>query len=232
MEKSLEIERANMNKERSYTQTIINTEDLNSKKFFKFVKRIADIGISSVGLLISLPVIAITAIAMKIEEPKGPVFFSQTRIGKNEKEFTMYKVRSMCVDAEKKLHNLLEQNELQGAMFKMKEDPRVTKVGKFIRKTSIDELPQLWNVLKGDMSIVGPRPPLPREVAKYTNYDKQRLLVKPGCTGLWQVNERNSTGFDGMLRRDLEYIDTMSVSTDTKIILKTFKVILLPNDVS
>nr|WP_251315642.1 sugar transferase [Floricoccus penangensis] len=221
-----------MSKERSYTQTIINIEDLNSKKFFKFVKRVADIGISSIGLLISSPVIAITAIAMKIEEPQGPVFFSQTRIGKNEKEFTMYKVRSMCVDAEKKLHSLLEQNELQGAMFKMKEDPRVTKVGKFIRKTSIDELPQLLNVLKGDMSIVGPRPPLPREVAKYTKYDKQRLLVKPGCTGLWQVNERNSTGFDGMLRRDLEYIDTMSVSTDTKIILKTFKVILLPNDVS
>lgn len=232
MEKSLEIEKDNMKEENSQLQTLINIEELNSKRAYKIIKRVADIVISSIGLIIAVPIIAVTAIAMKIEEPKGPVVFSQTRVGRNEKKFTMYKIRSMCIDAEKKLQALLEQNELQGAMFKMKEDPRVTRVGKFIRKTSIDELPQLWNVLKGDMSIVGPRPPLPREVVKYTNYDKQRLLVKPGCTGLWQVNERNSTGFDGMLKRDLEYIDTMSISKDMKIILKTFKVILVPNSVS
>ena len=123
----------------------------------------------------------------------------------------------MVTDAEEKLKELLQYNEVSGAMFKMKEDPRITKIGKFIRKTSIDELPQLWNVLKGDMSLVGPRPPLPREVEEYSSYDKQRLLVTPGCTGLWQVSGRNSLGFEEMVELDLKYIANRNIFFDIKV---------------
>ncbi|WP_460291255.1 sugar transferase [Bacillus cereus] len=151
------------------------------------MKRLIDIFGSLCGLIFLSPIFLIVALFIKLEDPKGPVFFKQIRVGKDEKEFGMYKFRSMVVDAEEQLNDLLQLNEVSGAMFKMKEDPRITKIGKFIRKTSIDELPQLLNVLKGEMSLVGPRPPLPREVKEYTLYDKQRLLVTPGCTGLWQV---------------------------------------------
>ena len=157
-----------------------------------------------------------------MEDPKSPVLFKQVRVGKNEKEFEMYKFRSMITDAEEKLKDLLQHNEVSGAMFKMKDDPRVTKIGKFIRKTSIDELPQLLNVLKGEMSLVGPRPPLTREVKEYTSYDKQRLLVTPGCTGLWQVMERNSVGFKEMVELDLTYIQHSNLWFDVKLILKQF----------
>jgi lipopolysaccharide/colanic/teichoic acid biosynthesis glycosyltransferase len=136
----------------------------------------------------------------------------------------------MVSNAEDKLQDLLKSNEVSGAMFKMKDDPRITKVGKFIRKTSIDELPQLLNVLNGDMSLVGPRPPLPREVAEYTNYDKQRLLVTPGCTGLWQVSGRNSIGFEEMVELDLQYINNRNLLVDTKIILKTVLVLFGSKD--
>lgn len=135
----------------------------------------------------------------------------------------------MCVDAEEKLETLLQHNEVEGAMFKMKDDPRVTKIGKFIRKTSIDELPQLLNVLKGEMSLVGPRPPLVREVAEYSAYDRQRLLIKPGCTGLWQVSGRNHVGFDEMVRLDLRYISKLSIKNDLKIVMRTIKVVVQPN---
>ena len=135
----------------------------------------------------------------------------------------------MCVDAEEKLEFLLQHNEVQGAMFKMKEDPRVTKIGKFIRRTSIDELPQLFNVLKGEMSLVGPRPPLQREVDEYSMYDTQRLLVKPGCTGLWQTSGRNEVGFQEMVRLDLYYIKNSSLLYDLKIILKTIVIMIKPN---
>ena len=155
-------------------------------------------------------------------------FFSQYRVGKNKQLFKMYKFRSMCVDAEKKLPTLLSKNEVEGAMFKMKDDPRVTKFGRFIRKTSLDELPQLWNVLKGEMSLVGPRPSLQREVSQYTKYDEQRLLVKPGCTGLWQINGRSNIGFSEMVMLDLEYIEKRSIYIDFKIIYRTFFVILRP----
>ena len=134
----------------------------------------------------------------------------------------------MCVDAEKKHPTLLSKNEVEGAMFKMKDDPRVTKFGRFIRKTSLDELPQLWNVLKGEMSLVGPRPSLQREVSQYTKYDEQRLLVKPGCTGLWQINGRSNIGFSEMVMLDLEYIEKRSIYIDFKIIYRTFFVILRP----
>ncbi|ANE48815.1 multidrug MFS transporter [Paenibacillus swuensis] len=190
---------------------------------YLMMKRIMDICGASIGLLLALPLFALVAILIKWEDPKGPVFFKQKRIGKNENPFMMFKFRSMVTDAEKLLDKLLEQNEVSGAMFKMKNDPRVTRIGAFIRKTSIDELPQLWNVLKGEMSLVGPRPPLQREVDEYTAYQKQRLTVTPGCTGLWQCGARNSVGFEEMVELDLQYIRTKSIKNDIMIILKTIK---------
>ena len=152
------------------------------------------------------------------------MIFSQKRVGRNGKPFTMYKFRSMCVDAEEQLTELLDKNEIKGAMFKIKEDPRITEFGKFIRRTSLDELPQLINVIKGDMSLIGPRPPLQREVAEYTQYDMQRLLVKPGCSGVWQVSGRNDVHFDEMVVFDIEYIKTRSTRNDLSLIIKTIKV--------
>lgn len=154
------------------------------------------------------------------------MIFSQKRVGRNGKPFTMYKFRSMCVDAEEQLTELLDKNEIKGAMFKIKEDPRITEFGKFIRRTSLDELPQLINVIKGDMSLIGPRPPLQREVAEYTQYDMQRLLVKPGCSGVWQVSGRNDVHFDEMVAFDIEYIKTRSTKNDLSLIIKTIKVML------
>ncbi|PWA12252.1 multidrug MFS transporter [Pueribacillus theae] len=174
------------------------------------------------GLIVFSWVFIIVAIGIKLESPCQPILFKQVRVGKDGKEFTMYKFRSMVPDAEKKLESLLERNEATGPLFKIKHDPRITKTGKFIRKTSIDELPQIWNVLKGDMSLVGPRPSLPSEVREYSEYDKQRLLVKPGCTGLWQTSNRAHFDFEKVVALDLLYIQHRSILTDIKIILKTF----------
>lgn len=196
---------------------------------FFFLKRMVDISASAIGITILIPFLIILAIVMKIEDPRGPIFFSQIRVGQNGKQFKMYKIRSMVTNAEELLEDLLDENEVDGAMFKMKEDPRVTKIGKTIRKFSIDELPQLWNVIKGDMSLIGPRPPLEREVAEYTPYDKQRLLIKPGCTGLWQVSGRNSLNFDEMVELDLKYIQNLSLRTDLWILFKTVWVMIKPN---
>lgn len=211
-------------------QGLLVAEEVNQKWLYSFLKRLMDIVGALCGLILLSPIFLIVALLIKLEDPKGPIFFKQIRVGKNEKEFGMYKFRSMVTDAEERLKDLLEHNEVSGAMFKMKEDPRVTKIGKFIRKTSIDELPQLLNVLKGDMSLVGPRPPLPREVKEYTAYDKQRLLVTPGCTGLWQVTERNNVGFKEMVELDLMYIQNRSILYDIKIMLKTVKVLLGSNN--
>jgi len=202
---------------------------VNDKKGYLIAKRIMDICGALIGLICLSWLFFIVALLIKLEDPKGPVFFKQVRVGKNGKEFYMYKFRSMVTNAEELLESLLHLNEVSGAMFKMKDDPRVTRIGKFIRKTSIDELPQLWNVLKGDMSLVGPRPPLPREVAQYTEYDKQRLLVTPGCTGLWQVSGRNDLGFHEMVELDLKYIRERSILYDLRIILKTIKIMIKPN---
>ncbi|CDN45264.1 sugar transferase [Paenibacillus sp. P22] len=193
---------------------------------YLMMKRAMDIVAASIGLIFLMPVFLLLAIAIKIEDPKGPVFFSQKRVGKGERPFHMYKFRSMVSNAEELLADLLEKNEIQGAMFKMKDDPRITRIGKFIRKTSIDELPQLWNVVRGDMSLVGPRPPLPREVAEYTAYDKQRLKVTPGCTGLWQVSGRNSLSFSEMVELDIQYIQNRNILFDTSIVIKTIKLLL------
>ncbi|USK28397.1 sugar transferase [Bacillus sp. CMF21] len=196
--------------------------DLGTTTFtYKLVKRSLDITGALLGIILLSFLFIVVAIAIKLEDPKGPIFFTQKRVGKNGQEFNMYKFRSMVSDAEERLEELLSFNEVSGAMFKMKNDPRITKIGKFIRKTSIDELPQLFNVLKGDMSLVGPRPPLPREVEEYTDYDKQRLLVTPGCTGVWQVSARNSVGFEEMVEMDLYYIKNKGLILDIKILVKT-----------
>ncbi|KRN33101.1 priming glycosyl transferase [Liquorilactobacillus mali] len=181
------------------------------------------------GLVALSPVLLVIAGAIKNEEKGGTIIYRQQRVGKNGKLFSIYKFRSMCMDADKKLEELKQLNEVEGAMFKLHNDPRVTKVGKLLRRTSLDELPQLYNVLRGDMSLVGPRPPLPEEVEQYSDYDKQRLLVTPGCTGLWQVSARNEVGFHEMVELDLQYIQKSGLLYDLAIILKTIKIMIVPN---
>ncbi|MBC1230880.1 sugar transferase [Listeria booriae] len=198
-------------------------------KFYPIVKRVMDVLGASVGLLLLTPFLIILALIIKLSDLRAPVFFKQERIGKNGKRFLMYKFRTMIPNAEEKLAELLQFNEVEGAMFKMKHDPRVTKLGSFLRKTSIDELPQLLNVLKGNMSLVGPRPPLEREVAEYSVRDYGRLSITPGCTGLWQVSGRNDVSFAEMVDLDLEYIQKVSFALDVQILLRTVRVIFVPN---
>lgn len=190
------------------------------------LKRAFDILFSLVALLILSPVFLIIGLIIKIDGPKGEVFFQQDRVGINGQIFKMYKFRSMYPDAEERLEKIKHLNEIVGHMFKMKEDPRVTHIGKFIRAYSIDELPQLLNVLKGDMSLIGPRPPLIREYEKYSEYDKKRLAIRPGITGLWQVSGRNSLSFDEMVALDIRYIRELSFINDVKIFFKTIVVVI------
>ena len=192
---------------------------------YLFFKRAMDIIGSLCGIILLSPLLIIVALAIKIEDPRGSIFFSQQRCGKDNKLFPMYKFRSMVSNAEELLEELMEHNEMDGPVFKIKDDPRITRVGKFIRKTSIDELPQLFNILRGDMSIVGPRPAIPHEVAEYSHYHKQRLLVKPGLTCIWQVSGRNSIGFDEWMEMDLEYIEKRDLWMDIKLIFKTVGVL-------
>lgn len=207
----------------------IDKESIQKQRGYDFIKRIMDITLGILGIVFILPVMLWVAYKIHKDEPNSPVIFSQKRVGRNGKLFTMYKFRSMCIDAEDKLNGLADKNEIKGAMFKIKEDPRVTEFGKFIRRTSLDELPQLINVIRGDMSLIGPRPPLQREVVEYTQYDMQRLLVKPGCSGLWQVSGRNEVHFDEMVNFDIEYIQNRSIQKDISLILKTIKVMAKPN---
>ena len=167
----------------------------------------------------------ILAILIRIESPGNPVF-TQTRVGKNGKEFKMYKFRSMCVDAEEKKKDLQRLNEEEGPVFKIREDPRITKIGKFIRKFSIDELLQLINILKGEMSIIGPRPALPEEVKEYNDFARLRLMVKPGLSCYWQIMGRSDIGFYEWMQLDVKYINEMSLWTDFKITVLTFPVVL------
>ena len=206
----------------------VNPAKVNDRPFYHVVKRLFDIVASACGLILRFPLLLFFVIKITSEDG-GPAFYSQERIGKNEKPFKMWKFRSMVVDADKMLDKLEDQNEIDGAMFKIKDDPRVTKIGHVIRKYSLDELPQLWNVLIGDMSLVGPRPPLPSEVAEYTDYDKQRLTVMPGCTGLWQVTRRSEADFDEMVWLDIVYINHSGVWEDLKLIIKTILVMIHPN---
>lgn len=207
----------------SYKNEIV-IDEYQKSSFYEMIKRIVDIFGALIGLIVLSPVFLIIAFVIKIDS-KGPVLFIQNRCGKDAKLFKMLKFRSMCSDAEEKLKELKDRNEMSGPVFKIKEDPRITSVGKFIRKTSIDELPQLINVLKGDMSLVGPRPPIDREVKQYNYYQMQRLLVKPGLTCYWQVSGRNNIDFDEWVDLDIKYIRERNLWIDIKLILKTFFVL-------
>jgi exopolysaccharide biosynthesis polyprenyl glycosylphosphotransferase len=190
------------------------------------IKRGLDAVFSAIFLICLSPIFLLTGLAIKIEDP-GPVFFAQVRVGKWGKLFKMYKFRSMVVNADKLKSELLDHNETGGVIFKMKEDPRITRVGKFIRKYSIDELPQFINVLKGNMSLVGPRPPVPAEVSEYTMPDRKRLEVKPGITCIWQVSGRSEIDFDGQVKLDVQYIRNQSFISDVKLLIKTIFDVLL-----
>ena len=201
-----------------------DTVEVKTSKIYLFIKRIIDIVGSLIGLILLSPLLVIVGVLIKVES-KGPIIFSQDRIGKNGKTFRMYKLRSMVANAEELKGTLMKENEMSGPMFKIKDDPRITKVGKFIRKTSIDELPQLFNVLKGDMSLVGPRPSLPNEVLEFEPWMNRRLMVKPGLTCYWQVMGRNNIDFQQWMLLDIKYVETRSIIVDIKLIIKTFFVL-------
>ena len=193
----------------------------NENKVYLFLKRLIDIVGSGLGILILIPVFLIIGILIKLEDPKGSVFFSQKRNGLNGKEFNMYKFRSMVHNAEDLLESLMSKNEMDGPVFKIKDDPRITKIGKFIRKTSLDELPQLFNILKGDMTIVGPRPIVIDELEFYGECEDYYKAVKPGLTGLWQVSGRSDTTYDERVNLDMEYVTTRNTFKDLYIIFMT-----------
>lgn len=208
-------------------QIVISTEKLYGRKAFNIYKRVQDVFLSVLALIVLSPLLLLISILIVIDDPKGGPIFTQMRCGKDGKEFRFYKFRSMCVDAESRLTELIKDNEMDGPVFKIRKDPRITRVGGFLRRTSLDELPQLWNIIKGDMSIVGPRPPLPREVAQYNDYQKQRLSVTPGLTCYWQIQpRRNDLSFDQWMELDMKYIQERNFLVDWKIILGTFKVVL------
>lgn len=200
---------------------------LHDAKTYWFFKRIQDVILALLALAILWPLMLITAIIIVIDSPGAGPIFVQTRVGRDGKLFQFYKFRSMYPNAEEKLAELLEYNEMDGPAFKMKDDPRITRFGRFIRRSSIDELPQLFNILKGEMSIVGPRPGLPREVEQYDDYARQRLLITPGLTCYWQIQPyRNRLSFEEWVELDVQYIKERSFLTDWKIILKTFGAVL------
>ena len=194
---------------------------------YLYIKRMQDIVLSALALLLLSPLMLLLALAVVIDDPKGGPIFSQVRCGRGGEAFRLYKFRTMCVDAEKRLEELLPYNEMTGPAFKIQNDPRITRLGRFLRSTGLDELPQLVNILKGDMTIVGPRPPLFREVLEYTDYQRQRLAVTPGLTCFWQVSpRRNSLSFDAWVELDLRYIREQSWLLDWKLIFQTGRAVL------
>lgn len=200
---------------------------VEKKPAYEFFKRCFDVVVSVLAIIILLIPLAVVALIIVIDSPGASPIYVQKRIGKNGREFKFYKFRSMVPNAEAMLESLLTQNEMEGPAFKMKDDPRITRFGKIIRRACIDELPQLLNILKGEMSFVGPRPPLPREFEMYDEYQRQRLTVTPGLTCYWQVQpQRNSISFDDWMKCDLKYIKERSFKTDITIILKTFGTVL------
>lgn len=205
-------------------QHIKVVSELEKKQAYHVIKRTMDVLGALFGLVVLSPILLIIAILVKLES-KGPIVFSQERVGLNGKTFKMYKFRSMVTNAEEILDKLRHKNEMSGPMFKIKDDPRITKIGKVIRKTSIDELPQLFNVLKGEMTLVGPRPSLPREVVHFTEYQKLRLLAKPGLTCYWQVSGRNNIDFEEWMELDIKYVRERSTWIDIKLIFKTVGVL-------
>ncbi len=203
----------------SFTNTPSDFVKLKIKKVFDFI-------FSFFLLLMISPIFLTIAILIKITS-KGDIFFTQKRVGLQGRIFNVYKFRTMVTDAEKLKDELAKQNEVDGPVFKMKNDPRITKIGHFLRRTSLDELPQFFNVLKGDMSVVGPRPPVPKEVKQYERWQLRRLSVKPGITCIWQVSGRNNISFEEWMRLDLQYIDTWSLRLDFILILRTVKTMLI-----
>jgi exopolysaccharide biosynthesis polyprenyl glycosylphosphotransferase len=199
-------------------------EKKENRVLYNLSKRLIDVIGALLGLIILSPILIIIGILIKLES-KGPIIFAQKRVGLNGKEFKMYKFRSMVINAEEIKEKLKEKNEMSGPMFKIKDDPRITKIGKVIRKTSIDEVPQLINVLKGDMSLVGPRPSLPNEVKEFEPWMLKRLEVKPGLTCFWQVMGRNNIDFDNWMKLDIKYVNERSLWLDIKLIFKTFFVL-------
>lgn len=200
---------------------------LTKYRRYWFFRRLQDIVLSLAAMAVLWPFLVLVAVIIVVDSPGAGPIFSQKRIGRDGKEFTFYKFRSMIPNAEARLPELLQQNEMEGPVFKMKDDPRITRFGRFLRRTSIDELPQLWNVLRGEMSIVGPRPGLPREVEQYDAYQRQRLLVTPGLTCYWQVMpNRNDLTFEEWVELDVKYIHERSFLTDWKIIFMTFGAVL------
>jgi exopolysaccharide biosynthesis polyprenyl glycosylphosphotransferase len=190
------------------------------------LKRTFDIVVSALFLVLLSPLFGLIALLIWLEDG-GSIFFAQTRVGQHGREFKMYKFRSMCVDAERKLKELLAKNQhKEGVTFKLKRDPRITRVGKWLRKFSLDELPQFYNVFTGEMSIVGPRPPVPREVAKYTLANRRRLAVKPGITCIWQVSGRSEIDFSGQVQLDVNYIESQSFWSDVKILVRTVPAVI------
>lgn len=197
-----------------------------NSRWYQKVRRVQDVFFSLLALIVLAIPMLIIALVIWIDSPGASPVFAQDRVGRDGRIFRFYKFRSMIPDAESKLNEVLDQNEMDGPVFKMKNDPRITRVGRFIRRTSLDELPQLINILKGDMSIVGPRPALPREVAQYTDYEKQRLYVTPGLTCYWQIQpNRNELSFDEWMELDLKYIQDRSFWLDWKLIFQTLAVV-------
>ena len=216
-----------MNTEKDTAPMMERDTVLNRGRNYWRLRRFQDIVLSCLALAILWPFLLLVALIIVIDSPGASPIFAQTRVGRDGKEFTFYKIRSMIPNAESQLEELLPENEMCGPVFKIRDDPRMTRFGRFIRKCSIDELPQLYNVLRGDMSIVGPRPALPREVAQYDDYAMQRLIVSPGLTCYWQIQpNRNQLSFDEWLELDLKYIRERSFLTDWKIILSTFSAVL------
>lgn len=203
----------------------LNVPIASGRLFYRLAKRVIDVLGCIFCLLLLSPIFLIIAVSIRIDT-KGPIIFKQIRIGKGGSPFVFYKFRSMCVEAEESRNKILHLNEVSGPIFKIRNDPRVTRVGKFLRKYSLDELPQFFNVLKGDMSFVGPRPPLPCEVAEYEDWQLRRLSVMPGITCLWQVSGRSKLSFEDWMKLDLDYIDSQSLWLDIRILLKTIPAVL------
>jgi exopolysaccharide biosynthesis polyprenyl glycosylphosphotransferase len=215
----------------------VEVEDLDGAPMLSFTtvpgdplallaKRAFDVAVSGAAVALLSPLLLAVSLAIVVDSP-GPVLFRQRRVGRNGREFWLYKFRSMRADAEAHLARLRDQNEADGPVFKMRNDPRITRVGRFLRKTSIDELPQFWNVLRGDMSVVGPRPPIPSEVREYHRWQRRRLSMRPGITCIWQISGRSDVKFDRWMELDLQYIDNWSFWDDLKIVFKTIPVVLI-----
>lgn len=200
---------------------------VNKKRVYAVLKRLQDIVLSAIALVLLMPIMLVIALVIVIDSPGAHPIFAQTRVGLGGKKFKLYKFRSMCPNAETQIDKLMAQNEMDGPVFKIRNDPRITRVGRFLRRTSLDELPQLWNILRGDMSIVGPRPALPREVEQYDEEAKKRLTVLPGLTCYWQIQpRRNSLSFETWLQLDLKYIEERSFLIDWKIMFSTIHAVL------